>query len=78
MVGGRRAPFEPVWNRRLFAAASRLVSIPVFAVGGIRSATEANGILEAGEAAMIGIGRPFYAEPPCRGSWVVILHRTVP
>lgn len=61
--GGRQAPFEAVWNRRLFAAASRLVSIPVFAVGGIRTAAEANGILEAGEAAMIGIGRPFYAEP---------------
>jgi 2,4-dienoyl-CoA reductase-like NADH-dependent reductase (Old Yellow Enzyme family) len=39
------------------------VSIPVFAVGGIRTAEEANAILDAGAADMVGIGRPFYAEP---------------
>ncbi len=61
--GGRRAPFAPVWNRSLFAAASRRVSIPVFAVGGIRTAGEVRSILDAGEADMVGIGRPFYAEP---------------
>ncbi len=61
--GGRRAPFEPVWNRRLFRAASAAVGIPVFAVGGIRSASEVSSILDSGEAAMVGIGRPFYAEP---------------
>jgi hypothetical protein len=61
--GGRRAPFEPVWNRRMFAAVSRQVSIPVFAVGGIRTASEVREILDAGDAAMVGIGRPFYAEP---------------
>jgi 2,4-dienoyl-CoA reductase-like NADH-dependent reductase (Old Yellow Enzyme family) len=62
-VGARRAPFRPVWNRSLFAAASRRVSIPVFAVGGIRTAEEVNAILAADYAAMVGIGRPFYAEP---------------
>jgi 2,4-dienoyl-CoA reductase-like NADH-dependent reductase (Old Yellow Enzyme family) len=61
--GGRRAPFESVWNRPLFASASEQASIPVFAVGGIRTAVEVNGILETGQAAMVGIGRPFYAEP---------------
>lgn len=61
--GGRQAPFEPVWNRRLFSAASRQVAIPVFAVGGIRTAEEVRAILDAGEADMVGIGRPFYAEP---------------
>lgn len=61
--GGRQAPFEPVWNRRLFEAASARVDIPVFAVGGIRTAAEVHGILEHGHAAMVGIGRPFYAEP---------------
>ncbi|HUC37494.1 MAG TPA: hypothetical protein VMR97_10260 [Acidimicrobiales bacterium] len=61
--GGRRAPFEAVWNRPLFTRASEQVSIPVFAVGGVRTADEVNGILDAGEAAMVGIGRPFYAEP---------------
>jgi 2,4-dienoyl-CoA reductase-like NADH-dependent reductase (Old Yellow Enzyme family) len=61
--GAWRAPFRAVWNRHLFAEAKRRVSIPVFAVGGIRTADEVNGILETGEADMVGIGRPFYAEP---------------
>lgn len=61
--GARRAPFRPVWNRPLFAAASRAVTIPVFAVGGIRTAAEVHEILDRHEAEMIGIGRPFYAEP---------------
>ena len=61
--GGKRAPFQPVWNRHLFSTISKLVSIPVFAVGGIRTADEVNQILDDGEAAMVGIGRPFYAEP---------------
>src|SRR5439155_11608885 len=62
-LGARRAPFRRVWNRELFAAATRVVDIPVFAVGGIRTAAEAEAIVARGEADMIGIGRPFYAEP---------------
>ena len=61
--GGHRAPFTPVWNRSLFAEVSRRVSIPVFAVGGIRTADEVRSILEQGDADLVGIGRPFYAEP---------------
>jgi 2,4-dienoyl-CoA reductase-like NADH-dependent reductase (Old Yellow Enzyme family) len=61
--GAQRAPFRPVWNRALFAAAARTVRIPVFAVGGIRTAAEAREIVDRREADMIGIGRPFYAEP---------------
>ncbi|MDQ3756309.1 MAG: NADH:flavin oxidoreductase [Actinomycetota bacterium] len=61
--GGKRAPFRPVWNRHLFVAAKQQVSVPVFAVGGIRTAEEANEIVERGEADLVGIGRPFYAEP---------------
>lgn len=61
--GARKYPFKPVWNRRYFAAAKRAVSIPVFAVGGIRRLDEINDILERGDADMVGIGRPFYAEP---------------
>jgi 2,4-dienoyl-CoA reductase-like NADH-dependent reductase (Old Yellow Enzyme family) len=63
VVGGVRNPFRPVWNREIFLAARRRLSIPVFAVGGIRTADEVNAILDAGEADMVGIGRPFYAEP---------------
>ncbi len=62
-LGGRRAPFTPVWNRSLFAEVSRRVSIPVFAVGGIRTTDEVRSILEGNQADMVGIGRPFYAEP---------------
>ena len=59
----RRAPFAPVWNRELFAAVKRRVGIPVLAVGGIRTATEVRDILDRGDADLVGIGRPFYAEP---------------
>lgn len=59
--GSRNAPFEPVWNRELFTAVAKQVSIPVFAVGGIRTAAEVRSCLADG-AAMVGIGRPFYAE----------------
>jgi 2,4-dienoyl-CoA reductase-like NADH-dependent reductase (Old Yellow Enzyme family) len=62
VVGGWRARFEPVWNRALFSAAKQAVSIPVFAVGGIRSSDEAHDILDRGQADLVGIGRPFYAE----------------
>ncbi len=62
-VGGRRAPFLSVWNRDLFTRVSSLVSIPVFAVGGIRTAAEARDIVATGQADMVGFGRPFYAEP---------------
>jgi 2,4-dienoyl-CoA reductase-like NADH-dependent reductase (Old Yellow Enzyme family) len=61
--GGRRAPFAPVWNRALFTAVKRELSVPVFAVGGIRTADEVRAILDRGDADMVGIGRPFYAEP---------------
>ena len=63
VVGGRRNPFTPVWNRHLFAQVKRRVGIPVFAVGGIRTADEVNAILDGGDADMVGMGRPFYAEP---------------
>ncbi len=60
--GGKRAPFEPCWNRALWTATKQAVDIPVFAVGGIRTADEVRSILDGGEADMVGIGRPFYAE----------------
>ena len=52
-----------MWNRELFAAVKRRAGIPVLAVGGIRTATEVRDILDRGEADLVGIGRPFYAEP---------------
>ena len=63
VAGGALSPFRPVWNRRLFTAAKQRVSIPVLAVGGIRTADEVRDILGGGAADLVGIGRPFYAEP---------------
>jgi 2,4-dienoyl-CoA reductase-like NADH-dependent reductase (Old Yellow Enzyme family) len=63
VLGGAQARFRPVWNRTRFTAVKRLVSIPVLAVGGIRVASEVDAILDGGEADLVGIGRPFYAEP---------------
>jgi 2,4-dienoyl-CoA reductase-like NADH-dependent reductase (Old Yellow Enzyme family) len=62
-LGARRSPFTPVWNRDLFVAVKQQAGIPVLAVGGIRTAAEAHEIVESDEADLVGIGRPFYAEP---------------
>ena len=61
--GARRAHFQPVWNRALIAEVKQRVGIPVFAVGGIRTAAEVRDLLDRKHADLIGIGRPFYAEP---------------
>lgn len=63
LFGGLQAPFRPVWNRSRFEAVKPEVSIPVLAVGGIRTRAEIDGILEGGHADLVGVGRPFYAEP---------------
>ncbi|MBV8957926.1 MAG: NADH:flavin oxidoreductase [Actinobacteria bacterium] len=63
VLGGKQHPFTPVWNRHLFREVKTHVGIPVFAVGGIRTADEVASILGNDEADMVGIGRPFYAEP---------------
>jgi 2,4-dienoyl-CoA reductase-like NADH-dependent reductase (Old Yellow Enzyme family) len=52
-----------VWNRELFRAVKEAATVPVFAVGGIRTASEVREILDGGQADLVGIGRPFYAEP---------------
>lgn len=62
LVGGLASPFRPVWNRSRIEATRERVSIPVFAVGGIRTRDEVDEILDTGMADLVGIGRPFYAE----------------
>ena len=62
-LGAKRAPFAPVWNRDLFRSVKQRVGIPVLAVGGIRTGADAREIVAAGEADLVGVGRPFYAEP---------------
>jgi 2,4-dienoyl-CoA reductase-like NADH-dependent reductase (Old Yellow Enzyme family) len=61
-IGGKRSPFVPVLNRALFRETKRRLSIPVFAVGGIRTGAEARQIIDDGEADMVGFGRPFYVQ----------------
>jgi len=56
-------PYEPAWNAPVFKAVKAAVDIPIFAVGGIRTPEQAARILGSGHADLIGIGRPFYAEP---------------
>ena len=63
LFGGITAPYRPVWNRSRFEATKAVVSIPVLAVGGIRDAHQVDEILDGGQADLVGIGRPFYAEP---------------
>jgi len=63
LLGGIQSRFRPVWNRSCFTEATRRLEVPVLAVGGIRDTDEVEAILDGGEAAMVGIGRPFYAEP---------------
>ena len=74
---GRRActaPFRPVWNRSRFVAAKASVSIPVLAVGGIRTAAEVNEILDGGRRrpgrdrpAVLRRARPRRPHPRRRG-----------
>lgn len=63
VFGGATARFKPVWNRSRFVATKAALSIPVLAVGGIRDAAQVDEILDGGQADLVGIGRPFYAEP---------------
>jgi len=54
--------FEPAWNADLCLEVRDRVDVPVLCEGGIRERGEIDDLL--GEAAdMVGMGRPFYAEP---------------
>ena len=53
-IGDYDLRFETLKEERLVVAS---------AVGGIRTADEVHSILGSGDADMVGIGRPFYAEP---------------
>jgi 2,4-dienoyl-CoA reductase-like NADH-dependent reductase (Old Yellow Enzyme family) len=54
--------FEPAWNAGLTREVRRVVDVPVLAEGGIRERGEMDRLL--GTACdMVGMARPFYAEP---------------
>lgn len=58
--------FEPGWRAYLAKAVKDAVSIPVMAVGVIRHPDQAEALLESGNQDIIGLGRPFIADP----NWV--------
>ncbi|AEH36096.1 oxidoreductase [Halopiger xanaduensis] len=59
--------FEPAWNEDFCRRVREQVSIPVLAEGGIRDRAQMDRLLGAADAApacdMVGMARPFYAEP---------------
>jgi 2,4-dienoyl-CoA reductase-like NADH-dependent reductase (Old Yellow Enzyme family) len=58
-----QATFEPVWNRDYCRTVRERVDVPVLGVGGIRSRSQIDDLLASGDCDLIGLGRPFYAEP---------------
>lgn len=54
--------FEPGWNRELCRRVRNRVDVPVLCEGGLRNRTQLDGALAA-DADLVGMGRPFYAEP---------------
>ena len=62
---------EPAWNRRFCRRVRETVSIPVCCEGGIRTRREIDRLLDPAAAGsdadpaadLVGLGRPFYAEP---------------
>jgi 2,4-dienoyl-CoA reductase-like NADH-dependent reductase (Old Yellow Enzyme family) len=62
-VAAQAIPFEPAWNEGLCRAVKQAVSVPVLCEGGLRTRAQMDRILEEGGADMVGMARPFYAEP---------------
>jgi 2,4-dienoyl-CoA reductase-like NADH-dependent reductase (Old Yellow Enzyme family) len=54
--------FEPAWNAGLCGAVRDAVDVPVLAEGGIRSREQIDRLL-GDDCDMVGMARPFYAEP---------------
>ena len=56
-------PFEPAWNASLCRHVKQAVDIPILCEGGVRSRDEIDHLLGSAAADMVGMARPFYAEP---------------
>ena len=59
----RQFRFRPAWNAEFCKRVRNRVSIPVLAEGGIRTREHIDRLLGDDYADMVGMGRPFYAEP---------------
>jgi 2,4-dienoyl-CoA reductase-like NADH-dependent reductase (Old Yellow Enzyme family) len=56
-------PFEPTWNAALCAKVKQRVAIPVLCEGGVRTRAQMDALLRDGACDLVGMARPFYAEP---------------
>jgi 2,4-dienoyl-CoA reductase-like NADH-dependent reductase (Old Yellow Enzyme family) len=55
--------FELGWNEQFCRAVRERVSVPVLCEGGIRERSQMDRLLEQDACDLVGVGRPFYAEP---------------
>jgi 2,4-dienoyl-CoA reductase-like NADH-dependent reductase (Old Yellow Enzyme family) len=55
--------FEPGWNEQFCRAVRKRVSVPVLCEGGLRERPQMDRLLEQDACDLVGVGRPFYAEP---------------
>jgi 2,4-dienoyl-CoA reductase-like NADH-dependent reductase (Old Yellow Enzyme family) len=62
-VAARLVPFEATWNAAFCARVKARVGIPVLCEGGVRTRAEMDALLRDGACDMVGMARPFYAEP---------------
>ncbi|HUR68578.1 MAG TPA: NADH:flavin oxidoreductase [Candidatus Thermoplasmatota archaeon] len=69
----RLLPATPHWNAELCKAVKRAVDVPVLCEGGVRSRAEMDALLQDGTCDMVGMARPFYAEP--RLAWRLLHER---
>lgn len=58
-----RYSFEEAWNKPYCSEIKSTISIPVLAEGGIRQRSQMNQFLSEGQCDLVGMARPFYAEP---------------
>jgi len=71
IVGKQATPEnEKPWFRERAAALKAAVSVPVAIVGGVRSFDMAQAILDADEADLISMSRPFIREPKLVSRWL--------
>jgi len=54
--------YEPAWNSGLCRRVQECVDVPILAEGGIRTRGQIDDLLGS-DCDMVGLGRPFYAEP---------------
>jgi 2,4-dienoyl-CoA reductase-like NADH-dependent reductase (Old Yellow Enzyme family) len=55
--------FEPAWNADFCRRVSEAVDVPVCCEGGVRDRDTIDRLLASGVCDLVGMGRPFYAEP---------------